>query len=62
MSHILQLLRPKKAKAGRQVAGAKRSLTDTLRYAAFLASLAGTYVAVDEGVAAKWGNKRCAAY
>lgn len=34
---------------------------DTLRYTAFLGAFAGVYVAVDEGLAAFFGNKRCAA-
>jgi hypothetical protein len=33
---------------------------DTLRYTAFLGAFAGVYVAVDEGLAALFGNKRCA--
>jgi enoyl-CoA hydratase/carnithine racemase len=32
---------------------------DTLRYTAFLGAFAGVYVAVDEGLAALFGNKRC---
>lgn len=34
------------------------AVEDTLRYAAFLAALAGTYIGVDEGIAATVGKSR----
>ena len=35
-------------------------LQDTARYAAFLATYSGAFVAVDEGIAALFGKRRCA--
>jgi len=35
-----------------------RKLQDTARYAAFLATYSGTFVAVDEGIAALFGKRR----
>lgn len=37
---------------------ASTAVEDTLRYTAFLATLAGIYVGVDEGIAAVWGKQR----
>lgn len=60
--HILGLLlalllrkRKQKQARSRNVLGVLR---DTMGYTAFLGSLAGVYVAVDEGIAAVLGKKR----
>lgn len=34
------------------------AVEDTLRYTAFLASLAGVYIGVDEGIAALFGKEK----
>ena len=38
----------------------REMLKESLRYTAFLGSFAGLYVAVDEGIAALFGKRRCA--
>ena len=37
---------------------AAEAVKETLRYGLFLGLFAGTFVSVDEGIAAIWGNKR----
>ncbi len=44
----------------RQPRSSGSPLETSLRFAAFMASFAGVFVAVDEGIAALLGNKRCA--
>ena len=44
----------------RRVRRTSVQVRDTLRYTAFLGAFAGVYVAVDEGLAALFGNERCA--
>lgn len=59
---MLHLLRAaKRGKGGAPPPAAPAALSDSLRYGAFLASLAGVYVGVDESIAAVWGRQRCAA-
>ena len=38
----------------------REMLKESLRYTAFLGTFAGVYVAVDEGIAALFGKRRCA--
>lgn len=52
------LARRRKAQQAKR-GGLGAQLSDTLRYTTFLGTFAGVYVAVDEGLAALFGNKRC---
>ena len=54
----LALLVGRSAKRQRRQQSAYDKLVETLRYALFLGSLAGTYTFVDEGLAWLWGKER----
>ena len=57
VSQLVSLVVASKRKARRGLT-LKQALDDTLRYVAFLGSLGGVYVAVDEGIAAVFGKSR----
>eukprot|EP00775_Hariotina_reticulata_P010487 gene10487-10646_t len=58
--HLVGSLLAAASRRKRRSVTAAGAVEDTLRYAAFLAALAGTYIGVDEGIAAMVGKNRSA--
>ena len=56
---LLGLLLKRRSSQASQGLSSWEKLKDTARYAAFLATFSGSFVAVDEGIAAFFGKRRC---
>jgi hypothetical protein len=56
--HLVGSLLTAISKRRKRVVTVSAAVEDTLRYTAFLASLAGVYVGVDEGIAALFGKEK----
>jgi hypothetical protein len=56
--HIVGSLLTAISKRRKRAVALPAAVEDTLRYAAFLASLAGVYIGVDEGIAAVFGKEK----
>ena len=59
LSWVFALLLKSRSEKRRRQKTLLGALEDTARYTAFLGSLAGVYVSVDEGLAWLFGRKRC---
>lgn len=56
--HLVGSLLTAISKRRKRAVAPAAAVEDTLRYAAFLAALAGVYIGVDEGIAAVCGKER----
>lgn len=56
--HVLGAVLASFSKRKKRTVGVAGALEDTLRYTAFLATLASVYIGVDEGIAAGFGKQR----
>ena len=59
-SLLFSLLNAARRRRKARLQSLREMLKESLRYTAFLGSFAGVYVAVDEGIAALFGKRRCA--